>query len=166
MDQPDSGSGDLAVMLTGGGARASYQVGLIRGLARHFPHLRFQIITGVSAGAINAVFLAAKEGTLQETAEQLTRLWRDLRCHHVFRPNYAALIPFRGALKTVLPRRLPRSGPHGLFKASPLAVLLRRIFASPSRHMPIPGIQRNLDKGWLKAVALIALDYSTGQSVR
>src|SRR5439155_27198561 len=49
--------GDLAVMLTGGGARGAYQVGLLRGIARHFPHLRFQIITGVSAGAINAVFL-------------------------------------------------------------------------------------------------------------
>src|SRR5207302_5784676 len=86
----DGDSNDLAIMLTGGGARASYQVGLIRGLARHFPHLRFQIITGVSAGAINAVFLAAKEGTLPETAELLTKLWCDLQCHHVFRPNYTA----------------------------------------------------------------------------
>src|SRR6266568_5805755 len=65
-DEVDSDSNDLAVMLTGGGARASYQVGLIRGLAHHFPHLRFQIVTGVSAGAINATILAAKEGTLQE----------------------------------------------------------------------------------------------------
>jgi NTE family protein len=58
--------GDLAVMLTGGGARAAYQVGLLRGIARHFPHIRFQIITGVSAGALNATFLAAHEGTLPE----------------------------------------------------------------------------------------------------
>ena len=165
MDQPDNGSGDLAVMLTGGGARASYQVGLLRGLAHHFPHLRFQIITGVSAGAINAMFLAGKEGTLQETAELLTKLWCDLRCHHVFRPNYMALLPFRSALKTVLPRRLP-GGPHGLFNATPLAALLRRLFACPRRDMPIRAIQRNLDKGLLKAVALIALDYSTGQNVR
>lgn len=165
LDETEVESGDLAIMLTGGGARASYQVGLIRGLARHFPHLRFQIITGVSAGAINAVILAAKEGTLQETAELLTKLWSDLRCHHVFRPNYTTLVPFRSALKTVLPRRFP-GGPHGLFNASPLATLLRRLFACPSRGMPIRGIQRNLDRGLLKAVALVALDYSTGQSVR
>src|SRR5581483_5088465 len=94
-------STDLAVMLTGGGARASYQVGLLRGLARHFPHLRFQIITGVSAGAINAVYLAAREGTLDDTAELLTRLWQGLQCHHVFRPNYTMLLPFRSALKSV-----------------------------------------------------------------
>ena len=35
--------GDLAVMLTGGGARAAYQVGLLKGIARHFPHLKIQI---------------------------------------------------------------------------------------------------------------------------
>src|SRR4051812_41469434 len=63
--RPEPG-GALAVMLTGGGARAAYQVGVIKGLARHFPNLRFQIITGVSAGAINAIFLAAHQGPLRE----------------------------------------------------------------------------------------------------
>src|SRR5438270_2642632 len=67
--------GDLAVMLTGGGARAAYQVGVIKGLARHFPNLRFQIITGVSAGAINAIFLAAHDGPLRESAADLAALW-------------------------------------------------------------------------------------------
>src|SRR5712671_4623957 len=62
-ERSESG-GDLAVMLTGGGARAAYQVGLIKGLAKHFPHLQFQIITGVSAGAINAIFLASRKGLL------------------------------------------------------------------------------------------------------
>src|SRR5437763_15807913 len=80
--------GDLAVMLTGGGARAAYQVGLLRGLARHFPRLRFPIITGVSAGAINAIFLASHEGSLSERIEDLANLWRDLECQHVFRPNF------------------------------------------------------------------------------
>ena len=46
----DKPSNDLAVMLTGGGARAAYQVGLLRGIARHFPDVQFQVITGVSAG--------------------------------------------------------------------------------------------------------------------
>lgn len=152
-------------MLTGGGARASYQVGLIRGLARHFPHLRFQIITGVSAGAINAVYLAAKDGDLPDVAESLTKLWMDLQCHHVFRPNYTALLPFRSVIKSVFPRRIP-GGPHGFFNASPLASLLRGVFDSPIRRMPIAGIRRNIERGILKAVALVALDYSTGQSVR
>ena len=159
-------SNDLAVMLTGGGARASYQVGLLKGVARHFPHLRFQIVTGVSAGAINAIFLAAKEGSLAEKVNGLTNLWCDLQCHHVFRPNYsAALFPFRTALKSLFPRRLVR-GPNGLFNAAPLAHLLREIFDTPVRNSPIDGIRRNLEQGDLKSVALIGLDYSTGQSVR
>lgn len=157
--------GDLAVMLTGGGARAAYQVGLLRGLARHFPALRFPIITGVSAGAINAIFLASNEGTLPDQVEQLTDLWSELECHHIFRPNYTALVPFRSTLKTVLPKRISRM-PHGLFNAAPLAALLRRIFNCPMRGAPIEGIKRNLAAGWLKSVALMSLDYTTGQAVR
>jgi len=141
-------------MLTGGGARAAYQVGLLKGLARHFPDLRFQIITGVSAGAINAIFLASRHGSLAEKVEQLAGFWRALECDHVFRPNFAALIPFRG------------KHPHGLFNAAPLAALLRRIFFCPIRNMPIDGIKRNLAEGDISAVALMTLDYTTGQSVR
>jgi NTE family protein len=157
--------GDLAVMLTGGGARAAYQVGLLKGLARHFPDLRFQIITGVSAGAINAIFLAAHEGTLREAADDLAQIWRSLECRHVFRHNYAALLPFRSALKAILPPRMSRR-PHGVLNAGPLAETLRRIYHCPGREQPINGIRRNLARGSLKAVGLIGLDYTTGQSVR
>ena len=161
----DGESRDLAIMLTGVGARAAYQVGLLRGLARHFPHLRFQIITGVSAGAINAVFLASTNDGLTDAVDRLSKLWCDLRCHHVFRPNYTALFPFRGAIKSIFPGRIP-GGPHGLFNPAPLASLLRRLFSCPIRRMPIDGIRRNLELGKIKSVALVALDYSTGQSVR
>jgi NTE family protein len=164
-EAPEHSRGDLAVMLTGGGARAAYQVGLVKGLARHFPRLRFPIITGVSAGAINAIFLAAHEGRLRETAEQLADLWRTLECRHVFRPNYAALLPFRAALKAILPAKMMRR-PHGFLNAGPLAETLRRVFACPHRNHPIDGIRRNLARGDLKAVGLMGLDYTTGQSVR
>jgi NTE family protein len=157
--------GDLAVMLTGGGARAAYQVGVIKGLARHFPNLRFQIITGVSAGAINAIFLAAHEGPLRESADALANLWCSLECRHVFRPNYAALLPFRTALKAILPPRLTKR-PHGLLNAGPLAETLRGAYRCHVRNHPVDGIRRNLARGDLKAVALIGLDYTTGQSVR
>lgn len=160
----DEQRGDLAIMLTGGGARAAYQVGLLRGIARHFPNLRFQIITGVSAGAINAIFLAANEGSLSEKIEELTNLWCALECDHVFRPNYPALLPIAWAQRA-LPRSF-RGRPHGLFNAGPLASTLRQIFHCPIRRAPIGGIKRNLANGSLKAVALIGLDYSTGQSVR
>src|SRR5437762_12813022 len=98
---PEHPRGDLAVMLTGGGARAAYQVGLLRGLARHFPELEFQIVTGVSAGAINAVYLAAMQGNLAHRVDQLHDLWRTLECDHVFSANYSTLLPFRSEERRV-----------------------------------------------------------------
>lgn len=155
LTEPDGEQpGDLAVMLTGGGARAAYQVGLLRGLARHFPSVHFQVVTGVSAGAINAVFLASNGGSLQQKVDRLTNLWRVLECDHVFRPNYAALLPFHR-------RRM-----HGLFGSEPLAQLLCEILHSPDPKAPIEGIRENLRHGTLEAVSLLTLDYSTGQTVR
>jgi NTE family protein len=148
-DAPEEPRGDLAVMLTGGGARAAYQVGLLKGLARHFPRLRFPIITGVSAGAINAIFLAANEGQLRETAELLVDVWLSLECRHVFRPNYAALLPFRSALSAILPAKMARR-PHGFLNAGPLAETLRRVYHCPAQPSH-RGIRRNLARGDLKA---------------
>ncbi|HXV16928.1 MAG TPA: patatin-like phospholipase family protein, partial [Gemmatimonadaceae bacterium] len=47
----------LALMLGGGGARGAYQAGVLRGLAQKFPNLRFPIMTGISAGAVNTIHL-------------------------------------------------------------------------------------------------------------
>lgn len=155
---------DLAVMLTGGGARAAYQVGLLRGIARHFPSLQFQVIAGVSAGAINAVFLAAAEGTIGERVEELRRMWCELETRHIFRFEWRRFIPFRSALAPLFPRRRWRR-PYGWFDTTPLRRLLEKVLhASP--NLPIGGIERNIARGALKSVALITLDYSTGQSVR
>ena len=52
----------MALLLTGGGARAAYQVGVLRSLVRIFPELHFPILTGVSAGAINVAMLANDTG--------------------------------------------------------------------------------------------------------
>ena len=151
-------------MFTGGGARAAYQVGQLKGIARHFPHVRFQIITGVSAGAINAICLAALEGTLPEKVAEMEKVWCALECHHVYQFNLRSLIPFRSALSTLFPHRR-WSRPHGLLDTSPLAALLHRRFGTRP-YQPIPGVERNIRGGWLHAVALMAVDYSTGQSVR
>jgi NTE family protein len=157
--------GELAIMLTGGGARAAYQVGLLRGIANHFPNLDFRIVTGVSAGAINAIFLAAREGSLRQRVADLAAMWGELQCHHIFRPNFAALLPFRASLASILPKKMRRR-PHGFFNAAPLAALLREVFNTPNRGQAIEGIKRNLANGSLQAVALMTLDYSTGQAVR
>jgi len=79
----DDGNG-LALVLSGGGARAAYQVGFLRCLARNFPDLNIPIITGVSAGAINAAFLANHTGTFAEAVEELSELWLKLSVDQVF----------------------------------------------------------------------------------
>src|SRR2546430_9737848 len=58
---PD-GPGNLALVLAGGGARAAYEVGVLSAIAERAPGLEFPIVTGVSAGAINAVYFAAHPG--------------------------------------------------------------------------------------------------------
>ncbi len=154
----ESGYGDLAVMLTGGGARAAYQVGLLKGLARHFPRLRFQIITGVSAGAINAIFVAAREGTLAQRVADLADVWCALECEHIFRFDALSLLPFRSPFAS-------KSRPHSLVDTTPLSNLLQRVFdCEPGK--PIGGILRNLRSGDFSALSLMTLDYTTGQSVR
>lgn len=151
-------------MFTGGGARAAYQAGLIRGIARHFPGTHFPIVTGVSAGAINAVFLAARHGTFAEKAEDLARMWGELRGEDIYRFDWRSLIPFRSALASLFPKR-KWSRPHGLVDTTPLRDLLLRVLnAYPGQ--PIPGIIDNIRNGSLHALALMTLDYTTGQSVR
>src|SRR5437870_13431721 len=75
---PHPSRGDVAIILSGGGARAAYQVGVLRGLSRHFPRARPLILAGESAGAINAAYLAAHSGTLPEAVEAPARPWDPL----------------------------------------------------------------------------------------
>ena len=75
----------LGLVMGGGGARAAYQVGFLRVVARRFPELRIPYITGVSAGAINAAGLAAHHGTFIQAVQELSHLWANLTVPDVFR---------------------------------------------------------------------------------
>ena len=167
MEAAQDPSTDLAVMLTGGGARAAYQVGLLKGIARHFPHLRFEIIVGVSAGAINAAYLAAYRGTLAEKADHLAAMWCELNCDSIYQFDWKVLMPFRSAIASISPKKIrwAQSQPHGIVDTTPLRELLYRVLGAPARQ-PIPGIEENLRSGDLRALALMTLDYNTGQTVR
>ena len=77
----------LALVLTGGGARAAYQMGFLRHLASHYPNLSPGILTGVSAGGIMAAHLASRSGDFAESVDRLFDLWRSLRMKDVFRVN-------------------------------------------------------------------------------
>src|SRR5258705_13845536 len=69
-------AGPLGLVLSGGGARAAYQVGVLRGLTRWLPDLRFDVVTGVSAGATNAIYLAARAGPLARGLGGVKGGWR------------------------------------------------------------------------------------------
>jgi NTE family protein len=160
------GRSDLAIVLTGGGARAAYQVGLLRGLARRLPDLHFDIITGISAGAINASMLASHPGTLCEAAEELTALWSRLRTEEVFRVGSASLghQMLRWGSRLVSGGRSSR-GSRGLVDTAPLRRLLRRALAPLGANHEILGVRRNIERGRLSALALTTLDYSNGNTV-
>ena len=76
---------DLALMLSGGGARAAYQVGFLRLLAREFPDVVPGILTGVSAGGINAAYLATHQESFAVKVERLAEVWAGIRIDDVFR---------------------------------------------------------------------------------
>src|SRR5476649_2959302 len=82
----------LGLMLGGGGARGAYQAGVLRGIARRFPTLSFPILTGISAGAVNTIHLAAHEGTLMKAADDLVALWIALSPERVYDVRSAPLL--------------------------------------------------------------------------
>ncbi len=160
--QPPGGA--VAIALTGGGARAAYQVGLLRCLSEMAPDYRFPIVTGVSAGAINAAFLASHQGGLAEATKDLRRLWCSLQVDRVFRTGGLAMARnvVRWGMRLVSGGVRVAPEVRGLVDTSPLAQLLERELRAVDGE--ISGIAHNLQAGRLNAVALTTLNYGTGRT--
>ena len=159
------GPRDLGIVMGGGGARAAYQVGFLRFLAKHFPELQIPYITGVSAGAINATLLASHHGTFRQAVDELSRLWANLTVEDVFRVDTRSLTKngIRWLIQLVSGgiRGAPRV--RGLVDTRPLREYLTEVLHAPDGELT--GIQYNLERGRLKAAALTTTSYSTGRSV-
>jgi NTE family protein len=153
----------LAIVLSGGGARAAYQVGFVRHLARRFPSLRVDILTGVSAGAFNAAFLACHTGTFVEKAHDLVRTWAGLTMDQVFRVDSPSLTS--SVVRWGLRLATGGGGPptRGLVDTSPLWDRLNESLGAVDGNLL--GIDTNLQEGRLRSVAITGASYSTGQSV-
>jgi NTE family protein len=160
------GPSDLGLVMGGGGARAAYQVGFLRHLARSFPHLQVPYIHGISAGAINAALLASHHGSFLQAVQELSHLWGDLTVEHVFRvdPRSLALNSVRwlrqlggGGL------RGGRIRVKGLVDTSPLRTHLTEVLHAVDGELT--GIQYNVDHGRLKALAVSTTSYTTGVSL-
>jgi NTE family protein len=156
---------NLALMLSGGGARAAYQVGFLRVLAREFPEVVPGILTGVSAGGINAAYLAARPESFAQKVDALAEIWGGLRIDDVFRVDLRDLASrsVRWGGRLLSGGKYPMPPARSLVDTEPLRELLDGLLQAESGD--IEGIARNLHAGWLRAVALTASSYTTGQSV-
>lgn len=163
--EAESMDDDLALVLSGGGAHAAYQVGFLRCVAGHFPELRIPILTGVSAGAINAAFLANYQGTFAESIDALASLWQGLSIGRIFRADTWSLaknlLLWGVHLLSGGIARTP--SPKGLVDTTPLRKLLEEGFAAPDDAMI--GIRENIRRQRLRAVAITTTNYATGQIV-
>jgi NTE family protein len=157
-------SGGLALVMSGGGARAAYQIGVLSSLAKQIPDLHVPIVTGVSAGAINAAWYAATPGTFGEQTARLADLWRSLTPEQIFRVDAMSLgtnVMRWGA--RLISGGVPTPQVRGLVDTSPLRALLTRVLDAPEGR--IEGVKRNLERGALDALAITASSYTTGRSV-
>jgi NTE family protein len=155
----------LALVMSGGGARAAYQVGMLRWLARRHPDLDVPILTGVSAGAINAAFLAAHLEDFRTRVDLLAELWGHLTTEEVFRVDSLSLARnvLRLGVKLVSGGAASAPRPHSAVDTKPLRRLLAG--ALNAQGDALPGIEENLRRGALKAIAITTSSYTTGQSI-
>jgi NTE family protein len=152
---------NTAMVLPGGGARAAYQVGVLKALAEihgNRPGNPFPILAGTSAGGINAVSMAAGAHHFTGTVEKLEMLWRDLTTDKIYRADFFGVM--RNVLR--LAYSLFSSNPSG---GKPVALLdnspLRNIL---SQHVSFENIGRNILNGDLDALCLTAMNYTQGVS--
>jgi len=151
----------VGLIMTGGGARAAYQVGVMRALHDILPRgvpNPFPIICGTSAGAINAAVLATDAGNFRRGVRRLMTVWKNFHVDQVYRADAWGALgnSAQWLLSAISGGRL--SDRISLLDNSPLEQLL-------DRHVDFPAIGRNVEAGHLAAFAVTCSGYTSGQSV-
>ena len=155
-----AGKPKAALILTGGGARAAYQVGVLKAVRELLPMPEenpFPIVCGTSAGAVNAASLAVFADNFDLAVGNLLEVWENFRVHHVYRSDPLGIAK-AGARWLAALTLLSRSSPVSLLDNAPLAHML-------SRTLDFGCIQENIDRGCLFAVSITCSGYTSGQSV-
>ena len=152
----------VALIMSGGGARAAYQVGVLKAIAEMLPEDApnpFPIICGTSAGAINGAALAIYATRFQEGVRRLGMIWSNFQVQQVFRADARGIIG-SGArwLLALLLGGLGKHNPRSLLDRTPLYALL-------SKYLPCEKIQQSIDAGALHAFSVTASGYTSTQSV-
>lgn len=153
---------ETGLILSGGGARAAYQAGVLRGLARVLGRGAappFPVICGTSAGAINATTLAVHADDFRRGVARLLRWWRAVSVEDVYRTDLRSLsahgFRFLGSLAGI--GRVPERA-MAMLDNAPLARTI-------AREIDLTRIDRMIKQGALRALAVNATSYATGQAV-
>ncbi|MCS6944105.1 MAG: patatin-like phospholipase family protein [Sutterellaceae bacterium] len=164
------------LILLGGGARAAYQVGVLKAIAAILRDVRrgldpsiarghnpFQILVGTSAGAINAAALACRADNFQEAVAQLVHVWENFHAAQVYRADVLGVVRTGARWLTLLSlgwmlRRSLRLRPRSLLDNTPLVALLQAM-------IDFGRLQRALEHGHLRALAVTASSYTSGRHV-
>ena len=150
-----------ALVLSGGGARGAYQVGVLKALAEHVPAGTnpFQVVTGLSVGAINAVVLAEGADDFPRAAAKLERLWRGLRCASIYETGWGVLGKrTAGWLGAAAFGWAGAKAPPSLLDAGPLARLL-------AENVDFGRVDAMAEGDALDALAITASSYASGKAV-
>ena len=159
-----------ALVLTGGGARAAYQVGVLQaiaGLRTACGHAHesapFAIYSGTSAGAINAAALASGADHFDHAVRRIARVWAHFHAAQVYHADSLHVMRRGAHWLTLLSvgwalARWRRVHPHSLLNNAPLAQLLERL-------VPVQRVPHLIRTGHLSALAVTASSYNSGQHV-
>ncbi len=151
-----------ALLLTGGGARAAYQVGVLKAIAQQYPRsskLPFQIISGTSAGAINGAAMACYASCFHLGVKKLEWIWRNFHTNQVYYSDYIRV--FRQLLRGIFSAfqaDYANKQPVSLFDNKPLKQLLTKV-------LDLKRIDRNIMGGYLSSVSVTASCYNNGDSI-
>jgi len=148
------------LVLTGGGARAAYQVGVVkavRDLLGSPEKNPFPIVCGTSAGAINAATLAVFADNFSRGVASLLEVWENMHCDQIYRTDPWHVMR-TGARWLAALMLISRKNPVSLLDNAPLRDMLEK-------NLDFGRIQQHIDAGALYAVCVTASGYTTGQSV-
>ncbi|MDH4234237.1 MAG: patatin-like phospholipase family protein, partial [Gallionella sp.] len=154
----------LGLILTGGGARAAYQVGVLMAIVEFLPrnaHNPFPVICGTSAGALNAAAIAANAQNFRKGVQYLANTWKNFHANQIYRTDVLGV--FNNTMLWLIGLLFSAMGINKLNKVSmldnsPLRELLQDM-------VPYEKIQNSIDAGQLYALSITASGYGSGQSV-
>lgn len=161
-EKPKQNKPKTALVLTGGGARAAYQVGVLKAVCELMPEgddNPFPILCGTSAGAINTAALAVYAQEFRRGVRRLNRIWRNFRVDQVFKSDTRSIV-VSGArwLMGMMSGGFRKRKASFLLDRLPLRDLLNQV-------IDFNEIQKSIDAGVLHAISITASGYSSGESV-